>query len=207
MRGTLSRRFGRAALISVAAIAGSAGVATATTAIERTSTTAIVACRNDSTGLLRVVTSASKCTSKEKSLKWNVTGPAGPAGATGATGATGPQGPQGVQGPPGGPDTTADSFVAEFGTGTGSGTAAAADGETCTLGEVMLSASPSVTADGVPAQGQLLPITQNTALFSLLGTTYGGNGTTTFALPDLRGLAPNHMTYSICDTGVFPARR
>lgn len=38
--------------------------------------------------------------------------------------------------------------------------------------------------------GQLLPIQQNTALFSLLGTTYGGNGTTTFALPDLRGRAP-----------------
>jgi microcystin-dependent protein len=35
--------------------------------------------------------------------------------------------------------------------------------------------------------GQLLSIAQNTALFSLLGTTYGGNGTTTFALPDLRG--------------------
>ena len=40
--------------------------------------------------------------------------------------------------------------------------------------------------------GQLLPIAQNTALFSLLGTTYGGNGQTTFALPDLRGRAPIH---------------
>jgi microcystin-dependent protein len=40
--------------------------------------------------------------------------------------------------------------------------------------------------------GQILPIAQNTALFSLLGTTYGGNGQTTFALPDLRGRAPIH---------------
>ena len=39
-------------------------------------------------------------------------------------------------------------------------------------------------------QGQLLPIAQNTALFSLLGTMYGGNGQTTFALPDLRGRVP-----------------
>jgi microcystin-dependent protein len=39
-------------------------------------------------------------------------------------------------------------------------------------------------------QGQLMNISQNAALFSLLGTTYGGNGTTTFALPDLRGRAP-----------------
>jgi len=38
--------------------------------------------------------------------------------------------------------------------------------------------------------GQLLPINQNAALFSLLGTFYGGNGTTTFALPDLRGRVP-----------------
>ena len=40
--------------------------------------------------------------------------------------------------------------------------------------------------------GQLLPISQNTALFSLLGTTYGGNGKSTFALPDLQGRAPMH---------------
>lgn len=39
----------------------------------------------------------------------------------------------------------------------------------------------------------ILPIAQNTALFSLLGTTYGGNGQTTFALPDLRGRAPVHF--------------
>ena len=39
-------------------------------------------------------------------------------------------------------------------------------------------------------QGQILSISQNTALFSLLGTTYGGNGQTTFALPDLRGRVP-----------------
>ena len=41
--------------------------------------------------------------------------------------------------------------------------------------------------------GQLLAIQQNQALFSLLGTTYGGNGTTTFALPDLRTRAPAHL--------------
>lgn len=38
--------------------------------------------------------------------------------------------------------------------------------------------------------GQLLPLSQNTALFSLLGTTYGGNGKSNFALPDLQGRAP-----------------
>ena len=41
--------------------------------------------------------------------------------------------------------------------------------------------------------GQALPISQNQALFALLGTTYGGNGTTTFALPDLQGRVPVHV--------------
>ncbi len=41
--------------------------------------------------------------------------------------------------------------------------------------------------------GQLLPINQNQALFALLGTTYGGNGVTTFALPDLRGRVAIHL--------------
>jgi microcystin-dependent protein len=40
--------------------------------------------------------------------------------------------------------------------------------------------------------GQLLPLSQNTALFSLLGTTYGGNGKSNFALPDLQGRTPMH---------------
>jgi microcystin-dependent protein len=41
--------------------------------------------------------------------------------------------------------------------------------------------------------GQFMAISQNTALFSLLGTTYGGNGTTNFALPDMQGRAPVHQ--------------
>ena len=41
--------------------------------------------------------------------------------------------------------------------------------------------------------GQFMPINQNQALFSLLGTTFGGNGQTTFALPDLRGRVPMHV--------------
>ncbi len=44
--------------------------------------------------------------------------------------------------------------------------------------------------------GQTLPISQNQSLFALLGTTYGGDGRTTFALPDLRGRAPMHMNSS-----------
>ena len=50
--------------------------------------------------------------------------------------------------------------------------------------------------------GQLLPISQNTALFSLLGTSYGGNGTTTFALPDLRVRFPLHAANGSAGPGL-----
>src|SRR6476620_1405040 len=50
--------------------------------------------------------------------------------------------------------------------------------------------------------GQFLPINQNQALFSLLGTMYGGNGQTTFALPDLRGKLPLHVGSTQASGGV-----
>lgn len=49
--------------------------------------------------------------------------------------------------------------------------------------------------------GQFMPINQNQALFALLGTMYGGNGQTTFALPDLRGRAPMHVGDSFSTQG------
>lgn len=56
-------------------------------------------------------------------------------------------------------------------------------------------------------EGQLLPISQNTALFSLLGTNFGGDGRTTFALPDLRGKEPTPNThYCIALQGIYPPR-
>lgn len=58
------------------------------------------------------------------------------------------------------------------------------------LGEVRLFAGNFAPQNWMFCQGQLLPIAQNQALFSLLGTTFGGDGETTFALPDLRGRSP-----------------
>ncbi len=58
------------------------------------------------------------------------------------------------------------------------------------LGQIMLVPYNFAPRGWAFCSGQLLPIAQNTALFSLLGTTYGGNGTTTFALPDLQGRVP-----------------
>jgi microcystin-dependent protein len=60
------------------------------------------------------------------------------------------------------------------------------------LGSIVLFAGNFAPRGWAFCDGQLLPIAQNQALFSLLGTTYGGNGQTTFALPDLRGRAPVH---------------
>jgi len=58
------------------------------------------------------------------------------------------------------------------------------------IGEIILFAGNFAPRGWALCQGQLLSIAQNTALFSILGTTYGGDGVTTFALPDLRGRVP-----------------
>jgi microcystin-dependent protein len=56
----------------------------------------------------------------------------------------------------------------------------------------------------LPCNGQLLPIQQNTALYQLIGTLYGGDGQTTFALPKLAPIAPQGPSYFIAIAGVFP---
>jgi microcystin-dependent protein len=61
------------------------------------------------------------------------------------------------------------------------------------LGEIFMAGFNFAPRGYAMCNGQVLPIAQNTALFSLLGTTYGGNGQTTFALPDLRGRVPVHV--------------
>jgi microcystin-dependent protein len=80
------------------------------------------------------------------------------------------------------------------------------DGATCTIGEILLTAGSldTVNTNSIVANGQTLPIAGNTALFSVIGINYGGDGTSNFKVPDLTADAPNGMTYSICDQGVFP---
>jgi microcystin-dependent protein len=61
------------------------------------------------------------------------------------------------------------------------------------LGQITIFSFSFAPKGWAQCNGQLLPINQNAALFSILGTTYGGNGTTTFALPDLRGRTPVYV--------------
>ena len=58
------------------------------------------------------------------------------------------------------------------------------------LGEIRIVGFNFPPQGWASCDGQILPLSQNTALFSLLGTNYGGNGASTFALPDMRGRAP-----------------
>jgi microcystin-dependent protein len=62
------------------------------------------------------------------------------------------------------------------------------------LGELRLFSFHFAPSGWAMCNGQLLPINQNQALFSILGTTYGGNGTTNFALPNLQGRVPMHTS-------------
>jgi hypothetical protein len=129
-------------------------------------------------------------------------GPAGPQGFPGLTGLPGAEGPKGETGPPGpqGPPGPGSNL---FGSNTNS--AAAGNGRFCDLGSIILSAA-NVT-EGILANGQTLQIAQNQALFGLYGTRFGGDGKTTFGVPDLRNAAPNGLTYSICDNGTAPTKR
>ena len=132
-------------------------------------------------------------------LVGSLVGPPGAPGIQGPPGLQGIPGTMGLQGPPGPPGPPGTQAL--FGTDTSA--ALAARGRDCVLGEIILSAG--VRGGGVPAAGQVLSISQNTALFSLIGTMYGGNGQTTFQLPDLRPAAPNGLTYTICTEGIFPS--
>ena len=71
------------------------------------------------------------------------------------------------------------------------------------VGQISLFASEAAPRGWAPCHGQLLSITENQPLFSLLGTTYGGDGQETFALPDLRGRLPMHFgnEFILAETG------
>ena len=132
---------------------------------------------------LELQNAGTNCPRHTTAISWSQTGPAG------AQGPAGPQGPAG-QGL----------------TGIGSNTqkASAATGAPCTVGQIILSASQTLT-NGMPANGQVLLISQYQALYNLIGNTYGGSADGgTFQLPNLGSLAPNGMTYSICINGTFP---
>ena len=75
------------------------------------------------------------------------------------------------------------------------------------LGELRMFAFAQTPNGWAACNGQLLPINQNQALFALLGTNYGGNGQTNFALPDLRDRVPVHRGPSVGTEGAVGGER
>lgn len=71
------------------------------------------------------------------------------------------------------------------------------------IGEIRIFAGNFAPAGWMFCDGQLLPISENATLFNLIGTTYGGDGQSTFALPDLRGRLPIHFGngFTLAETG------
>jgi len=71
------------------------------------------------------------------------------------------------------------------------------------VGEIRMFAGNFAPAGWMFCEGQLLPISENETLFQLIGTTYGGDGESTFALPDLRGRIPIHQGggFTLAETG------
>ena len=80
------------------------------------------------------------------------------------------------------------------------------------LGEIRLFPYTYAPVGWLPCQGQVLNIADNEPLFNLLGTMYGGNGTATYALPDLRAKNPvavqgaEVVGFCVCVSGVYPPR-
>lgn len=70
--------------------------------------------------------------------------------------------------------------------------------------DVQLVAVGAVTINGVKLVPGSAPGWPPMPLFAVLGNSFGGDGKTTFALPDLRAVTPNGLTYMICTQGVFP---
>ena len=142
-------------------------------------------------------------------------GPAGPPGAPGAAGTPGAPGAPGAPGTPGVVPVTTDLSLLGDGTaqnklglrsfGYNTNWGSSIQGGPAFnqyIGTILLSAGAVV--GGLPCDGQTLQIAQNTTLFSLIGTNFGGDGQTTFKLPDLRAQAPNGLTYYIIEFGFYP---
>ena len=136
-------------------------------------------------------------------------GPEGPVGAPGPQGVAGPVGPQGPVGEPGpmgpvgptGPRGEGTDIAARFGNSAGGGVDSSTP--SCVIGEMRLFAGP--VGAGIVADGRELRISENFDLFAELGFAYGGDLSTTFAIPDMRTITPNGMTWFICDRGMPPA--
>ena len=87
----------------------------------------------------------------------------------------------------------------------GSTQTAQAFGPEAYIGSVSLFASNFCPRNTLEADGKLLQISSNTALFSLLGTTYGGDGRTTFGLPNMKPPAKG-LRYCVIVNGIYPSR-
>jgi hypothetical protein len=227
----LPLRRGRSLALLLAGVLLGASVGIASGAIPATGSGVFYACY-DSGGNVKFIDYA-KTTVCPKGhtgpVTWNAIGPKGDPGVKGDQGIQGIPGVKGDQGIQGIPGVKGDQGIQGIpglegdqgpkgdqgpaGTASGFGTTATPDSgrgfSECMLAEIRLSAS--TFAYDTPADGRLLSIGQNQALFALIGTMYGGDGQTTFALPDLRAVTPQSangqaLIYSICTQGIFPSR-
>jgi len=149
-------------------------------------------------------------------------GDQGAQGVAGLDGAQGLQGPQGVAGPPGPkgdkgepgpqgpPGTGSGGLDPRFGNNTHQPPGEYPQDQNCTLGRIYLTPAgaqtyaPGLIIDESLHPGLVVNIADYPQLWNVLKTEYGGDGRTTFGLPDLHDKAPNDTWYSICANGVFP---
>jgi hypothetical protein len=215
------------------------GTAWAVTNASSGATRQITVCVARHGGALRILRAGHQCGKAARRLSWNRQGVPGPQGAPGPRGAPGPTGTVDTSGfytkqqsdarylplngtaanatkatnatnaaELGGSPASAFAPASLFGAPLSTVTGTAGDPD-CMIGEVKLFAGDQVPTNYAAADGQTLPIIGNAALFDLIGTRYGGNGTSTFDLPNLaaadpEGDGPAAVNYDICISGIFP---
>jgi hypothetical protein len=199
MRFTQTLKVVTVSVIATAAL--TLGATAAVTAGASGTTHTYFACLK-SGALSKVGTASPTCPAGATKISWNSQGPVGAAGPKGAAGPAGAAGATGTQGPAG--PTGPSGTTGIFGSANPDSFVAGGAGATCTIGEVALMASTEVADNWLIANGQSLSISTHGALYALIGTNYGGDGVTTFDLPDLTAATPNGLTYAICALGTFP---
>lgn len=184
-------------------------------------TSTISGCYSKRTGALRIAVHG-RCHKGELSVSWNKRGPTGPSGPAGTVNVSSfytkeqadarylpLAGTAANANALGGQSASAFAASSMFGHPIAEPETGTSGAGECNLGSIFLTPDKIIPAGTVLLHGQLLKISEYATLYQLLGTTYGGDGKTTFALPDLRGAEPKGqgpagVNYVMCIFGVYP---
>ena len=181
---------------TIALVLGASGFAVA--AAPKPTTKVVRACVAKRTGAVRVRATGARCRKTERPLSWNRTGPRGASGVfTGYS--TAESDAKYLDKAAASTFVPATRLASVIGRVTSAGDEAV--GASCAMGTMVPTGGTTAPTGWSFAHGQTVQIAEHPGLFSVLGTRYGGDGKTTFALPDAYDLGPGGTNWLICTGG------